>query len=157
MIVPTAPVSGIEDWDKSPPPVRHFFEYGWEWLSKNIKKKNPADLGMAINSETVRSANQFHIHLACSQPAVVTDLKKINPSPKTWTVNAIISGKKYDVTLVDNLASVFQVVNDHVPKGDKIDDHSIAVIPKDNSEYFVLDTKGSSEAALKEDIGCKSE
>jgi CDP-diacylglycerol pyrophosphatase len=54
MIVPTERVTGIEQYTISPPPVRHFFEYGWEWLHTNIHQSDPGDLGMAINSENIQ-------------------------------------------------------------------------------------------------------
>jgi CDP-diacylglycerol pyrophosphatase len=157
MIVPTERVTGIEQYTISPPPVRHFFEYGWEWLHTNIHQSDPGDLGMAINSENIRSQNQFHIHLACSLPGIKNDLRKLKFAPKKWIENATVGGKTYNVYLLSDLAAVFQTLDDFAKsKKDKIDDHSIAVIPNSTSEFFVLDTKKSSEAALEEGAACKS-
>jgi CDP-diacylglycerol pyrophosphatase len=74
LLIPTAPISGIESPAVLNPNGTNYFALAWEartHLDDTLHLTIPRDdVGMAINSLVSRSQDQLHIHFSCVRPDV---------------------------------------------------------------------------------------
>jgi CDP-diacylglycerol pyrophosphatase len=84
LIVPTAPIVGIESPALIAPDAPRFFETAWEARRYVIEAlgRDPgrAAIGMAVNSASGRSQDRFHIHVDCLWPGVRAKLDRFSRS-----------------------------------------------------------------------------
>jgi CDP-diacylglycerol pyrophosphatase len=158
LIVPTMPVTGIEDPQTlSVAHVRNIFELGWGWRDTCFKnapapgkgKAEPDDwAGMAINSEAVRSQNQLHVHLSCLAPAVRTLVWSASPGfhANDWKATVVINHHTWHarkLTSLQQAQSPFALVQSQASKNKKDDNyigwHSLVVIGTKTGAFFLLD------------------
>jgi CDP-diacylglycerol pyrophosphatase len=80
LLIPTAPISGIESSVVLGPDATNYFADAWEartFINAALRKILPRDgIGLAINSVVGRSQDQLHIHIACVQTKVLEALDK---------------------------------------------------------------------------------
>ncbi len=167
LIIPTIPVTGMEDKQIFSPPVLDFWEYGWQ-QAKLLVKKPAEDVGLAINSQRGRSQNQLHIHIACVLPAVARTLDShaaaIGPDPAAALRLALAPANHvYRIIKVDKLGghdSPFTLVAAMPNAAPQMADQSIAVIGSAApNTYFVLDASandanpGFAEELLDQNCG----
>ncbi|MBW7983762.1 CDP-diacylglycerol pyrophosphatase [Enterobacillus tribolii] len=83
ILVPTAPLAGIESAQLLAPGQTDYFGYAWtmrNFLKSQFTAPVPDDmLGMALNSAYGRSQNQLHIHLTCLREDVRRQLLAERP------------------------------------------------------------------------------
>lgn len=73
LLVPTIPISGIEDPQLRDASLPNYWALAWQAALKYLPARataNPANLGLAINSVEGRSDDQLHIHVSCIRPVV---------------------------------------------------------------------------------------
>jgi CDP-diacylglycerol pyrophosphatase len=74
LLIPTDPISGIENPALLTPAVRPYWQDAWaarHFLEDKAGKAIPRDdLALVVNAETARSQNQLHIHIDCLRPDV---------------------------------------------------------------------------------------
>jgi len=90
LLVPTAPIAGIESPALLKPDVPNYWDYAWDFRTTLAKYAGRPvewnDLGLAVNSVAGRSQNQLHIHIACVRTAVRDALEKHQTAiGKTWS------------------------------------------------------------------------
>lgn len=157
MLLATIRVTGIEDSAVLDKPVREFFSFGWDALVGEIKR-HPSELAMAINNKTVRTQDQFHIHLGCVTADARAAIDKLQLT-STWQANALkVKGRAFDVIEVDSLAhSPFLVLKaylDSLSPQQQIGDYSMAVIGQANGKFVVLATTSAAELVMEEGSAC---
>lgn len=74
LLVPTAPIAGIESPAVLDPTAPNYFASAWEtrhYVSDTLGKiLSRDDIGLAVNSAPSRSQDQLHIHIDCVRPEV---------------------------------------------------------------------------------------
>ncbi len=153
LIVPTVPVTGIEDPRAWVPPVAELWSYGWE-AAKRFLGKPAVDMGLAINSVAGRGQNQLHIHITCVQAAVRDALARATV-PTTWQPGAFtFRGHDYDAIKVASLRrSPFGVLRDLGNARHHMGAQSLAVIGAADGGFYLLDTTTTStEKAEAEEL-----
>ena len=160
LIIPSVPITGIEDSKIFSRPFVNFWDYGWNEAQRYIKQ-SPDNTGLAINSVHGRDQNQLHIHISCLSPSVAQALAsndaKIGSDP-TKAFQLLLGPHKnpYEVIKVKaltDLSSPFALVAKIPGAGGHMADQSIAVIgSKTAGVYYVLDTyaHGSNPGAAEE-------
>jgi CDP-diacylglycerol pyrophosphatase len=73
LIVPTFPVTGIEDPQVLLPPVADYWADAWR-LAPSYLHVAPDRTALAINSPAARTQDQLHIHISCVLPSVAAAL-----------------------------------------------------------------------------------
>ena len=90
LLVPTAPIVGIESPALLAKDTAPFFQAAWE-ARRFVVAALPRDpgwagLGMAVNSRPSRSQDRLHIHVDCMQPSVMNALARYAPRiGERWT------------------------------------------------------------------------
>jgi CDP-diacylglycerol pyrophosphatase len=83
LLIPTAPVSGIEDPALLAPGAPNYFAAAWQirsYVEARLGRVLPRDgVSLAINSEFGRTQNQFHIHVDCIRADVREALRAQAP------------------------------------------------------------------------------
>jgi CDP-diacylglycerol pyrophosphatase len=161
LIIPTIRVTGIEDKQIFLPPVVDFWKYGWQQAQRLVGKP-AAETGLAINSVRGRTETQFHIHIACVQPAVARTLAdnagKIGSNP-AMAVNLVLAPADhvYRVIKVRSVLtgaeSPFKLVAAMPGAAAEMGAQSIAVVgTMTPGTYYVLDTtaQGNNRGAAEE-------
>ena len=64
LIIPVAPVTGIEDSEVLHEPMVDFWDDAWR-VSRSTPAAPEERTALALNSKMARSQNQLHIHIAC--------------------------------------------------------------------------------------------
>jgi CDP-diacylglycerol pyrophosphatase len=75
LVVPTAPVTGVEDTKLRSDAYSRLLADAWEW-GKRFPKADAAWTGLAINSACARDIDQLHVHVSCVSHAVKEALEK---------------------------------------------------------------------------------
>jgi CDP-diacylglycerol pyrophosphatase len=79
LLIPTAPLSGIESPALLAPDAPPYFAEAWQarrFVEQAAQRSLPREaLSLAINSPSARSQNQFHIHIDCLRPQVRETLR----------------------------------------------------------------------------------
>jgi CDP-diacylglycerol pyrophosphatase len=74
LLIPTAPIGGIESPELLLPDAPNYFAYAWQarrFVDGALRRALPRDaVSLAINSAWGRSQNQLHIHVDCIRPDV---------------------------------------------------------------------------------------
>jgi CDP-diacylglycerol pyrophosphatase len=165
LIIPVAPVTGIEDAQIFAPPVRDYWQYGWAAAARFVGVP-PAATALAINSTTGRTQNQLHIHISCVRPDVAAALvrARIGTDPaRPTTLPLGPDGHRYTALRVRALggdASPFLRVAAEPGARADMKDQSIAVIGTDSPDVWdVVDTRagggnpGAAEELLDQSCG----
>jgi CDP-diacylglycerol pyrophosphatase len=80
IVVPTAPIEGIESEQLQSRAAPNYAELAWKsrYLVQQVSDHPIADreLGLAVNSKRGRSQDQLHIHVSCVQQSFVRDFGK---------------------------------------------------------------------------------
>ena len=90
IVVPTAPISGIESPALLSEHVPNYWEAAWgarRFVEEAARRQLPRDnMAMAINSAAGRSQDQLHIHVSCIAPALAEFLRRHEPEIReTWS------------------------------------------------------------------------
>jgi CDP-diacylglycerol pyrophosphatase len=166
LLIPVAPVTGIEDSQVFSAPFLDLWESAWLW-SKKYPGKPRSRTGIAMNSIIGRSQNQLHLHISCVLPGVAKTLArtkiptnpalptpiKLGPQQNTYWAVAVptLGGKNSPFEIVRGIAQA--------NKSD-IKDQSILVVGSQKGDrYYILDTAangtnlGQSEELLDQTCG----
>ena len=146
LIIPTVPVTGIEDPKIFGLPFLDFWQDGW-LRSQKYPGRPGSETALAINSKYGRSQNQLHIHISCVLPDVSKTLQSTDvpayPAPPV-KLHLGTHGNIYAAVKVTGLTgqnSPFNVVESFPGVKGHMAEQSIAVIGSLNpSEYYVVDT-----------------
>jgi len=101
LLIPTKPVTGIEDRQTLTPDAPNYFAAAWaarSFTEKAAGKPIPRDdIGLSINSAYGRSQNQLHIHIDCIRPEVRQALKANDAKiGNAWAVLDVdLAGHRY--------------------------------------------------------------
>lgn len=80
LLIPTAPISGIESPTVRGPNATNYFAKAWEgriYLNEAFQRILPRDaIGLAINSARSRTQDQMHIHISCVRTDISEALHK---------------------------------------------------------------------------------
>ena len=101
LLIPTTQVGGIEDPALLAPFARNYFADAWRargFVEKALGHALPRDtLSLAINSESGRTQDQFHIHIDCIRADVRDTLQRELPKIRwRWaTLDAPLAGHHY--------------------------------------------------------------
>ncbi len=127
IVVPTAPISGIESPELLNENTPNYWEAAWDarrFIEEGAHRQLPRDkIGMAINSAASRSQDQLHIHVACVAPAVTDFLRRHQREiHKTWSSpSSTLLGHRIAAMKVetDSLADVdpFKLLARGLPSG----------------------------------------
>lgn len=90
LLIPTAPISGIESPAILAPDAENYFADAWEarsYVSEALHRTLPRDdIGLAINSAASRSQDQLHIHIDCVVAEIPSILRQHESSiGNKWT------------------------------------------------------------------------
>ncbi len=90
LLVPTAPIAGIESPALLAANAPPFFQDAWNArhfvVSALPRDPGWSSLGMAVNSRPSRSQDRLHIHVDCLQPSVMAELSRFGPKiGERWT------------------------------------------------------------------------
>ena len=154
---------------------RNLWIDAWTWLSytvspmyaanhKNVKPRVD-QMGLAINSETGRTQNQLHIHMACINKAVQTTLSTAKPTPPitmtAWsgpipmTVPAG-SAHSYRAIVLTSLAQnpflVMQSVPGYSPKDPGKETLVLTGVPGKSTYYLLEDYAHGTDAGHGEEL-----
>lgn len=149
LIVPAAPVSGIEDPAALSAPVADLFQHGFA-LAAHTPGRPAADTALAINSQPGRTQDQLHIHISCVRPAVRQAL--LAAAVPAWPAAPVAvslppRGDSYQVVRIAGLggaSSPFRRVAERpgARGAAAMADESIAVIGTATSgEYFLVNRR----------------
>jgi CDP-diacylglycerol pyrophosphatase len=170
LLIPTFPVTGIDDKRIFLPPLVDFWRYGWQ-QGQHLIAKPAAELALAINSARGRTQNQFHIHIACVLPAVAValarDADRIGTNPATAVELALgPAAHIYRVIKASGLSganSPFNLAATMPSTPADMGSQSIAVVGSRTPDtYYVLDTAagsgnpGAAEELLDQSKTCKA-
>lgn len=161
LIIPVAPVTGIEDKQVFHSPVADFWQYGWEEAGRFLRVPDRAT-ALAINSVEGRSQNQLHIHISCVRPDVASALegtRRLGHDPKQpMQLRLRPANHVYRAIVVRDLirnASPFLLVAQMPGAAEAMGRQSLAVIgSRVPNTYYVVDTvagpgnPGSAEELL---------
>jgi len=147
LLIPTKPVSGVEDPEIFKEPIVNFWQYGLEESAKYPGPHPNHSLAMAINAECARSEGQLHIHISCAHVGVVKTLNQgdskigfTTPTPERFPGFR----SEYQVIKVRGLTgdnSPFEVVRKTLKMPGDMRNQGIAVIASDKpGEFYVLST-----------------
>jgi CDP-diacylglycerol pyrophosphatase len=79
LLLPTAPVSGLESKILQEPQTPNYFASAWgarHYIEDKLGHVVPRDdIGFAVNAMSARTQDQLHIHIDCLRPAVVQILR----------------------------------------------------------------------------------
>ena len=148
LIIPTAPLNGIESEKIFQPPFVDFWGYGWQAALRYVNAPT-AETALAINSPHARTQDQLHIHLSCVLPAVAEALAghdgQIGFDPKNPVRLALPPHQNvYAVVKVNALTgpdSPYRVAAAMPGVAGHMGDQSIAVVGSPTAgAYYVLDT-----------------
>ena len=101
LLVPTAPIAGIESPVLRDPGAVNYFALAWNaraHLSAALHVQLVRDsVGLAVNSAVSRSQDQLHIHIGCVRPDVYRAMREHESSLKTqWTpFDVPLAGRRY--------------------------------------------------------------
>ena len=107
LLIPTMPVTGIEDKQLLAPGSPNYWQAAWtarHLVERQVGHDIPRDLiGLSINSQHGRSQNQLHIHIDCIRVAVrqalLANAGKIGPR---WTdLDVDLAGYRYRAMRID--------------------------------------------------------
>jgi CDP-diacylglycerol pyrophosphatase len=170
LIIPTLPITGVDDKRIFMPPILDFWQYGWE-QGRRLIRKPAARLALAINSAHGRTQNQLHIHIACVLPSVAValarDAERIGTQPATAVWLALGPASHiYRVIKARSLSgadSPFSLVAALPGAGADMGNQSIAVVGSEAPDtYYVLDTSaghgnpGAAEELLDQSATCSA-
>jgi CDP-diacylglycerol pyrophosphatase len=150
LIIPTFPVTGIDDRQIFLPPIIDFWQYGWRH-GQYLIGKPAAQIALAINSARGRTQNQLHIHIACVLPtvaqALARDADKIGTNPATAVRTALGPGdhiyRVIKTTQLSGAASPFNLVATMPGARADMGNQSIAVVGSPTpGNYYILGTSG---------------
>ncbi|MFO1082537.1 MAG: CDP-diacylglycerol diphosphatase [Reyranellaceae bacterium] len=155
LIVPAAPVTGIEDPAALRSPVADFFQDGFA-LAQRFPGRPAADTALAVNSQPGRTQNQLHIHISCVRPAVKQALDAVAVPAWPAAPRAVAlppKGSVYEAVRVDGLAgplSPFRLVQERpgVRNGGAaaMGEQTIAVVGTATpGQYIVLNRRGTPD------------
>ena len=107
LVIPTAPVTGIESPALLDPASPNYFEDAWKARAEVEKLAHRAipreDIALAVNSIYARSQEQLHIHVDCIRPevrdALGAALERIGP--KWARLDVALSGHRYRAMRID--------------------------------------------------------
>ena len=94
LLVPTRPLTGIEDPRLMEPGAPNYWRRAWSarrHLDARVGRPPPREaVGLAVNAIPGRSQDQLHIHISCIQPALAEALKALEPrlGPR-WSTHKI--------------------------------------------------------------------
>jgi CDP-diacylglycerol pyrophosphatase len=172
LLIPTAKVTGIEDFEILAPNAPDYWENAWE-ATRDVEalagKLLPReDLSLAINSPFARTQNQLHIHIDCVRAAVAEALRThANEISDTWTPFAPGIGRTpYRIMRVPTLqqpgANPFQLLAHAQPEMSR---ETLAVVgatlPGGLPGFYLLETRAdpaipfSGGAEELQDHDCK--
>ena len=127
IVVPTAPISGIESPALLRENVPNYWEAAWDarrFVEEGAARQLPRDkIGMAINSAASRSQDQLHIHVACIAPKVAEFLRRHQAEiHEAWSfLSSALVGHRFAAMKVetDSLAHVdpFKLLARGLPSG----------------------------------------
>jgi CDP-diacylglycerol pyrophosphatase len=109
LLIPTTQVGGIEDRSLLAPFARNYFADAWQarsFVEKALGHAMPRDmLSLAINSESGRTQDQFHIHIDCIRADVRdTLLRERRNIGWRWTLlKTLLAGHQYRAMRVTGL------------------------------------------------------
>ncbi|MBV8119881.1 MAG: CDP-diacylglycerol diphosphatase [Alphaproteobacteria bacterium] len=170
LIVPTFPVTGIDDKQIFLPPIVDFWHYGWQH-GQSLIGKPAAELALAINSARGRTQNQLHIHIACVSPtvarALARDADTIGTNPATAVRLALGPAdhiyRIIKTTDLSGAASPFNLVAMMPGARADMGNQSIAVVGSPTPDtYYVLETSaghgnpGAAEELLDQSRSCNA-
>jgi CDP-diacylglycerol pyrophosphatase len=168
LIIPTLPITGIDDKRIFLQPIVDFWQYGWQ-QGRRLIRKPAAAIALAINSVRGRTQNQLHIHIACVLPSVAAalarDADRIGTKPVTAVRLALgLADDIYRVIKVRNLSgagSPFNLVAAMPGARANMGNQSIAVVGSPTPDtYYVLDTSAghgnSAEGLLDQSTTCSA-
>jgi CDP-diacylglycerol pyrophosphatase len=139
LIVPTTPVTGIEDPRAWRPPVDEFWSWGFQ-IGRALLKRPPEDIGLAINSRAGRTQDLLHLHISCVAPAVRDALAAARIRPG-WAAEPFVRyrGDAYDARTVPGLEPSPFVVLRELP-GARADmaAQSLAAIGRADGGFYLL-------------------
>jgi CDP-diacylglycerol pyrophosphatase len=108
LVMPTAPISGIE----SPALLRdgapNYLEDAWRsraFVFRRLRQKLPRDaVGLAVNSSPDRSQDQLHIHVDCLRPGVRQKVDAhVDAIGTTWKrLGFALAGRRYFARRVES-------------------------------------------------------
>jgi CDP-diacylglycerol pyrophosphatase len=157
LVVPTAPVTGIEDPRALTPPVVAFWSLGWD-VGRRLLGRPPQAIGLAINSKPGRTQDLLHIHISCVGPAVRAALAAAPVGPE-WAPAPFLKlrGNAYNVRKVASLdPSPFLRLLELPGARADMADQSLGVIGAADGWYLVTDSTepgvvAEAEALLDQD------
>jgi CDP-diacylglycerol pyrophosphatase len=101
LVVPTAPIPGIESPILLEPDAPDYFQAAWNARRYVIQAlgEDPGwnEIGMAVNSKPGRSQDRLHIHVDCIRPYVATQLARLKRGlgPKWAQLPIALHGNSY--------------------------------------------------------------
>jgi CDP-diacylglycerol pyrophosphatase len=127
IVVPTAPISGIESPALQGDNAPNYWAAAWgarRFVEEGARRQLPRDkIGMAINAAASRSQDQLHIHVACIAPKVTEFLRRHQAEiHDAWSfLSAALIGHRFAAMKVetDSLAHVnpFNLLARGLPSG----------------------------------------
>jgi CDP-diacylglycerol pyrophosphatase len=167
ILTPTRRIVGIEDPWLLSPGSPNFFELAWNarTLVKSLSGKPPGreEAALAVNSRSLRSQDQLHIHIGCLLPSARLRLETLGPTLRIgeWTqVDGVLSHSEVWVfrTARANLATIepFRLAADGLGAA-KLDRARSAIAIAEirvaaRGEFFILASRESRAAAGAEGI-----
>jgi CDP-diacylglycerol pyrophosphatase len=151
LLIPTTPVTGIEDSRLLDAGAPDYFAAAWRAraLMNPLLPATPAreDIGVTINSQFARSQDQLHLHVDCLRADVVKALADYAPHfDGQWRpMTDALQGRKYFARRVDSAdledVEPFRLLARDMPvKPDEMAHWSLAAVPVDFADKpgFVL-------------------
>jgi CDP-diacylglycerol pyrophosphatase len=113
LLIPTRRITGIESPLILEPDTPNYWLAAWNartYVFNKLQKVLPWDtIGLALNSRTSRSQDQFHVHIDCLSPRVIRQLREHREDiGTTWSKMGFdLEGRQYRAKRVVTLSGVF--------------------------------------------------
>jgi CDP-diacylglycerol pyrophosphatase len=156
LLLPLAPITGIEDPALQEPTSRNYLQDAWAGrilLTSRINNTLPeSDIVLAINPQNARSQDQLHIHISCASPTTAAALKTVDATEYGgWKpLSTQLNDQAYQALAVtaDTLKSknLFQDVYAKVTgDGRKMEHTAVAVVNVAPDQFLLLVAEGTSD------------
>jgi CDP-diacylglycerol pyrophosphatase len=159
LLLPLAPVTGIEDSALQEPTSRNYLQDAWAariLVTSRLNDTLPeSDIVLTINPQNARSQDQLHIHISCASPSTTAALKTVDATEYgRWKpLSTQLNGQTYQALAVtaDTLKSknLFQDVYAKVTgDGRKMEHATVAVVNVAPDQFLLLVAEGTLDQPI---------